>query len=132
MKVERLEVRLHPNLLQQDIPDAMDDVILVSIRVGGAMASLSHGGQEVPVQGEELVQAGEDPTNGIGVQLHLFSQAPPEDLGHDAECLDMVKLRLHQLWHTQTNKQTNKQTHTHTHTHTHKQINKHAKKQIYE
>lgn len=72
----------------------------MAVRLGRAEPSLLHGGEEGPVEEEQLVQAGEDPLHRLYVQLHLLLHAPAENLGHDVQRLQVVELRLHQLCST--------------------------------
>lgn len=92
-------VRFAPrtHLLEQDVSEALHQVVPVSGRLRRAEPPLLHGAEEGAVEGEQLVQAGEDPLHRLHVQLHLPLHAPAEHLGHDVERLQVVQLRLHQL-----------------------------------
>ena len=84
--------------MQKEVPYLLDEVaVLLGGGGGGAMASLPHGAEEGVVQGEQLVQDGEQPVLGLGVQLDLLPHAAPEHLCHDVQRLQVVDLRLHQL-----------------------------------
>lgn len=49
------------------------------------------------VKEEQLVQTGKDSLHRFSVQLHFLSHASPENLGHDVQSLQVMKLGLHQL-----------------------------------
>ena len=85
------------NLVQKNVPHSLNKVVGLLRARGRAVASLPHGGEEGVVQGEQLVQTGEEALLGLGVQLHLLAHAPPEHLRHDVQRLQVVDLRLHQL-----------------------------------
>lgn len=85
------------HLLEQDVSHALDEVVPVTVGLGRAEPTLLHGGEEGPVEDQQLVQAGEDPLHRLYVQLHLLLHAPAENLGHDVQRLQVVELSLHQL-----------------------------------
>lgn len=47
---------------------------------------------------QQGVQAREDPGHTVPVKLQLLQHAFPEHLRHDRQGLDVVQLRLHQLY----------------------------------
>lgn len=70
----------------------------MALRLGGAVSPFLHGGKEGVVKEKQLIQTGEDSLHRFGVQLHFLSHASPENLGHDVQSLQVMKLGLHQLW----------------------------------
>lgn len=96
------ETKVYPwtpaNLLEQDVSYSLDEVVPVALRLGRAVSPFLHGGKEGVVKEEQLVQTGEDSLHRFGVQLHFLSHASPENLGHDVQSLQVMKLGLHQLW----------------------------------
>ena len=71
------------DLLEQDVSYSLDEVVPVSLGLGGAVSPLPHGCKEGVVEDKQLVQTGEDPLHRLGVELHLLPHASPENLRHD-------------------------------------------------
>lgn len=76
----------------------MDEVILRVLGMRRRVTALLQRSEEVSVEQQQRVQAREDPRHAVQVQLQLLQHAPPEDLRHDRQSLDVVQLCLHQLY----------------------------------
>lgn len=83
--------------MHQDVPDAVDEEVPVTVLLGAVLPPPFHGPKEAAVHVEQLVQAGEDPGHSAGIQLHLLLHAFSKDLRHDQQSLDVVHFCLHQF-----------------------------------
>lgn len=86
------------NLLKQNISNLMDEVISGVVGLGRSLSAFLQCSEEVSVKEQQGVQAGEDPGHTVHVELQLLQHASPEHLRHDRQGLDVVQLRLHQLY----------------------------------
>lgn len=85
------------DLLEQNVSNLMDEVIAGRVGVGGGLPALQQRSEEVLVKEQQGVQAGEDSSHAVPVELQLLQHASPEHPRHDCQGLDVVQLRLHQL-----------------------------------
>lgn len=87
----------HTHLLNQEVPDLLDDVVAGTALLQRLQAALLQPAQEVAVHLQQVVRTWEQAADGLGAELQLLPQRPGVDLEHDLESPHMVGLCLHQL-----------------------------------
>lgn len=86
------------HLLHKHVPDPLDEKVLLTFIHQGVLLPLEDPLEELAVDADELVQAGEELLHHLLLEEQVGHHAPAVDVAHDLEGAEVVELRLHQLW----------------------------------
>lgn len=86
------------HLLHKHVPDPLDEKVLLAFIHQGVLLPLEDPLEELAVDADELVQAGEELLHHLLLEEQVGHHAPAVDVAHDLEGAEVVELRLHQLW----------------------------------
>lgn len=86
------------HLLHKHVSDPLDEKVLLAFIHQGVLLPLEDPLEELAVDADELVQAGEELLHHLLLEEQVGHHAPAVDVAHDLEGAEVVELRLHQLW----------------------------------
>lgn len=85
------------DLIHQNIPDLFNDETTVTVFHQGLFPSLQNTSEELSVNVDEILQAGEDAVHSGGLKLQLLGHPLAVDVRHDLQRPEVVHFCLHQL-----------------------------------